>query len=208
MGLKTYFTGKTGAAFWLNIALMAAVLVAVPFGTFYALGIYTHHGEKIEVPEITGQRPEAAIELLKERGLTGIVSDSTYSGSAAPGVVLEQTPKSGCEVKSGRVVYLTINLNGEPMVKMPDLANNSSLREAEAQLKALGFRLTPTMWIDGEPKDFVIGIKQGMREVYAGEMVSRDRALTIVAGAGETEDTLAVDTSFIDDTDIDFDIDL
>lgn len=208
MGLKTYFTGKTGAAFWLNILLMSAVLLAVPVGAFYALGIYTHHGEKIEVPEITGQKPEAAITLLKERGLTGVVSDSTYSATASPGVVLEQTPKSGSEVKGGRVIYLTINLNGEPMVKMPDLANNSSLREAEAQLKALGFKLTPTMLVEGEPKDFVIGIKQGMREVYAGEMVSRDRALTIVAGAGEAEDSLVVDTSFIEDTDIDFDIDL
>lgn len=208
MGLKTYFTGKTGFTFWLNIVLMLMVLLAVPFGTFYALDIYTHHGEKIEVPEITGQRPETAIALLEEHGLKGIVADSTYSSSAVPGIVLEQTPKSGSEVKSGRVIYLTINLNGEPMVKMPDLANNSSLREAEAQLKALGFKLTPTMLIEGEPKDFVIGIKQGMREVYAGEMVSRDRALTIVAGAGETEDSLAVDSSLTEDTDIDFDIDL
>ncbi|MBO5024702.1 MAG: PASTA domain-containing protein [Bacteroidaceae bacterium] len=208
MGLKTYFTGKTGFTFWLNIVLMLMVLLAVPFGTFYALGIYTHHGEKIEVPEITGQRPETAIALLEERGLKGIVADSTYSSSASPGIVLEQTPKSGSEVKSGRIIYLTINLNGEPMVKMPDLANNSSLREAEAQLKALGFKLTPTMLIEGEPKDFVIGIKQGMREVYAGEMVSRDRALTIVAGAGETEDSLAVDSSLTEDSDVDFDIDL
>lgn len=208
MGLKTYFTGKTGIVFWLNILLMAAILIAVPVGTFYALGVYTHHGEKVEVPEITGQSPQTAIALLKERGLIGIVSDSTYSEKSSPGVVLEQTPKPESEVKSGRIIYLTTNLNGKPLVKMPDLANNSSLREAEAQLKALGFKLTPTMLVEGEPKDFVIGIKQGMREVYAGEMVSRDRALTIVAGSGEAEDSLEVDTSYIEESTVDFDIDL
>lgn len=210
MGVKAYFKGKSGGFFWANILLMAVVLVGTPLIVLWALGAYTHHGEKIEVPSVVGKSSYDAENLLDDRGLVAIVADSAYRASAAPGTVLEQTPKAGSEVKSGRVVYLTVNLNGEPLTKFPDLVGNSSLREAEAKLKALGFKLAPYKYVDNEPKDFVIRIKQGMRDVQAGEMVSRDRALTLYVGAGEAEDTLVNDTGIIEreETPADFDIEL
>ena len=195
MNIKAYFTGKSGIVFWVNIVLMGVVLVGVPLGAFYALDQFTLHGEKIEVPQVVGRSAFDATEQLEAAGLRVEIADSMYSAKAKPGAVIEQTPRGGSQVKSGRIIYLTINLKGEPMVKFPDIVRNSSLREAEAQLKVLGFSLTPPERVEGQPRDFVVGVRQGARDLYAGQMVSRDRALTILAGAGES-DSLEMDTLY------------
>jgi hypothetical protein len=195
MNIKAYFTGKSGMVFWLNIVLMGVVLVGVPLGAFYALDQFTRHGEKIEVPNVVGSSAFHATEKLEEAGLRVEIADSMYNTRMAPGAVIEQTPRGGSMVKNGRIIYLTINLKGEPMVKFPDIIHNSSLREAEAHLKVLGFSLTPCERVEGQPRDFVVGVRQGTRDLHTGEMVSRDRALTILAGAGVV-DSLEMDTLF------------
>ena len=45
-------------------------------------------------------------------------------------------------MKEGRTIYLTVTTSKVPLVKLPDLIDNSSLRQAEAKLKAMGFKLT------------------------------------------------------------------
>jgi len=196
MGVKKYFTGKSGALFWLNVILGLAVLVGVPLGAFYLLDDYTHHGEKITVPSVIGKDAYSAAELLNKNQLICIIGDSTYRAKAKPGTILEQSPLAGSVVKSGHIIYLTINLNGEPLISMPDIVNNSSLREAEAKLRSLGFKLAPCEYVDNYPRDLVVGVKQGMKEVHSGDLISRDRALTIMAGAGLAQDTL----DYLEDT--------
>lgn len=209
MALKTFFTGKTGAKLWMNIALMVLVIVAVPIVTLYLLDEFTHHGEKIEVPSVVGKSVRDAESMLQERGLVAMVTDSAYDKYAQPGAVLEQLPKPGYEVKNGRVIYLTVNLKGAPMVQMPDVVGHGSLREAVSLLQSLGFKLTPHETIMGRPKDLVIAVKQGRREVHSGQMLSRDQLLTIVIGGGE-RDSMMVDEDWdvdIDDVGDDFDYD-
>ncbi len=190
---------------------MIVIIIAVPVLTFYMLDTFTHHGEKIEVPSVMGKSEYDAEQMLKERGLVCVVTDSAYDKHSAPGSVLEQTPKAGSEVKGGRVVYITVNLKGEPMTKLPDVVSHGSLREAEAMLQALGFKLTPHERIYGRDKDLVVAVKQGVRTVNPGDMVSRDRALTIVVGAGNFVDTLDIENEGTEDfepEENDFDIEL
>lgn len=203
MGLKKYFTGKSGAIFWINVALAIALLVCIPVILFNTLDAYTHHGEKVSVPAVEGMKYYEAESLLDQNGFVAVISDSTYKKTAKPGAVLDQTPKAGSLIKQGRIVYLTINLNGEPLVKMPDLVDNSSYREAEITLKALGFKLTAPTYVEGVEKDRVLKIKQGKRDVKTGEMISKERALTLFVGAGEIEE----DSLYFDDGSEDFDID-
>lgn len=205
--MKQYFTGKKGIVFWLNVMLAAGLLFAIPIGILYALGVYTHHAEKIEVPDVVGMPAYTAEEMLDDSQLVAVVSDSDYVEKFPPGTVLTQVPKAGSEVKSGRIIYLTINRKGKAPVRMPDLIRNVTVRIAETQLKQLGFHLAPTQYVEGEPQDLVIGIKQGTHQVYGGDMVSVDRALTLVAGAGIPIDTLEVDSFGIVD-DGGFDIEL
>lgn len=200
MALKDFFTGKSGTKFWVNIILMVLVIVAIPIAALYMLDSFTHHGEKIEVPNVVGKSLYDAETMLKDRGLLAMVVDSVYDKRAPKGSVLEQTPKSGFEVKGGRMVYLTVNLKGEPMVQLPDVVGHGSLREAVALLQSLGFKLTAHKPVIGRPKDLVLGVKQGARDVHAGETIPRDRALTLVIGGGEIDSTM-----YDEEEDLDFD---
>lgn len=203
MGLKKYFKGKTGLIFWINVILALGLLFCIPVIAFNTLDSYTNHGEKVSVPSVVGKSFREAAQTLGNSGFVAIITDSTYRKSAKPGSVLDQTPKSGTLIKSGRIVYLTVNLNGEPLVKMPDLVGNCSFREAEITLKSLGFKLTAPQYIEGADKDQILRIKQGKREVHAGESISRERALTLYVGAGEIEE----DSLFFEDGDDEYDID-
>lgn len=204
MGLKKYFKGKTGLIFWINVVLALGLLFCIPVIAFNTLDSYTNHGEKVSVPSVIGKSFREASQTLEKSGFVAIITDSTYKKSAKPGSVLEQTPKSGTLIKSGRIVYLTVNLKGEPLVKMPDLVGNCSFREAEITLKSLGFKLTAPQYVEGADKDQVLRIKQGKRDVHAGESISRERSLTLYVGAGEIEE----DSLYFEDGDEDYDIDL
>lgn len=207
MSIKAYFTGRTAVFFWCNILLMVAVIVGGVMLAFGLIGEYTHHGEQVEVPNVVGTSVNRAAMAFEKACLRYEVSDSAYNADMPAGVVLEQLPRAGDKVKSGRMVFLVINMKGEPLVKFPNLVNNSSLREAEAQLKSLGFSLTPPERVDGQPRDFVVGIKQGARAIHSGDMVSRDRAITIRVGAGEVEDSLDVDYVYDAGSEVSVDLD-
>lgn len=207
MALKNFFTGKSGVKFWVNIVMMVLIIVAVPVGALYMLDSFTHHGEKIEVPNVLGKSLYDAETMLKDRGLVALVVDSVYDKSAPRGSVLEQSPKSGYEVKGGRMVYLTVNLKGEPMAQVPDVVGHGSLREAVALLQSLGFKLTSHKPVLGRPKDLVLGVKQGTRDVHAGETIPRDRPLTLVIGGGEIDSTMYEDEFDVEDDFEDVNID-
>ena len=207
MALKNFFTGKSGVKFWVNIVMMVLIIVAVPVGALYMLDSFTHHGEKIEVPHVLGKSLSDAETMLKDRGLVALVVDSVYDKSAPRGSVLEQSPKSGYEVKGGRMVYLTVNLKGEPMAQLPDVVGHGSLREAVALLQSLGFKLTAHKPVLGRPKDLVLGVKQGIRDVHAGETIPRDCPLTLVIGGGEIDSTMYEDEFDVEDDFEDVNID-
>ena len=93
------------------------------------------------------------------------------------------------------------------MAQLPDVVGHGSLREAVALLQSLGFKLTAHKPVIGRPKELVIGVKQGMRDVHAGETIPRDRALTLVIGGGEIDSTLFEDDEDFDGEGLGIDID-
>ena len=204
MAIKTFLKGKNAKKFWMSIVAMVIVVIAVPVVAFYMLDIFTHHGEKIEVPSVTGKMIGDAESMLQERDLVAVVNDSLYDKYSTPGMVLDQMPKAGYEVKGGRVVYLTVAMRNVPTVQLPDVSHGS-LREAEATLTGLGFKLTPNEPVEGKPLELVVGVKQNGKEVYAGEMIPRDRPLTLLVGAGESDSIYVSDE--VDTVDVELDDD-
>lgn len=207
MGLKSYFKGRSGMMFWINVLLMFVLLVGFPVLGLQFLGSYTHHGEKIEVIDVVGQNVYEAEMALSSLGLEAVVADSTYQRDMPAGVIVRQVPKAGNEIKSGRIVYLTKNLDHEPLVVLPDLVGNCSRREAEAQLRSLGFKLTEDEEVEDEPKDLVVGIKQNGRRLTAEQRISKGLPLTLCVGAGYDDDTIYVDNSVALDSIVDIDAD-
>lgn len=168
---------------WLNLLAMACVTVALCFGVKYGIDFYTHHGEKIRVPNIRNKSFADAEKILDNSGLEIAISDTGYVRALPPDCILEQSIVPGTVVKSGRVVYVVINASSTPTLTIPDVIDNSSYREARAKLEAMGFKVGEPQYVNGE-KDWVYGIKVKDKLVGNGQKVSIDALLVIQVGDG------------------------
>ena len=136
------FIGKfKSRMLWGNLLAMVCVIVLLLVGIKYALALYTHHGESIPIPNLVHKSLASAVATTDALNLDLQVTDTGYVKSLPPGTILEQSPAPGEPVKSGHVIYVTINATKMPTITLPDVIDNCSLREAMAKLTAMGFKL-------------------------------------------------------------------
>ena len=185
MSVKEFIAKFKAPMLWGNLLAMLVVIILLCFGIKWLLASYTHHGEGIEVPNLYGMTHDGAVHKLDSIGLLIVTNDSSYVEGLPAGAIIQQNPGPGMKVKSGRIIYVTINSLTMPCEKIPDLIDNCSFREAEARLKSLGFELLSPKLIDGE-KDWVYGIQYRGRSVMAGENIPRESELTLIIGNGAT----------------------
>ena len=160
MSLEEFKNKLFGRYVWWNLLAMLLVGLALCVGLWVWMVQYTMHGESVDVPEVKGMMISDAEYALEKLDLVTVVVDSAYVRNQPAGIVLEQKPAPGSKVKSGREIYLTINQKQTPMNTIPDIAGNCSRREAEARLKALGFKIGPMY---------------GNRYVTSSNLISKDR---------------------------------
>lgn len=183
MKVSQFFGKFLSKYLWGNLLAMMLFVVAVCFAVKYGIDVYTHHGEKITVPNVVHKSYADAEHILESLGLEVQISDTGYVKTLPPDCILEQSVKAGSIVKSGRIVYLVINASSTPTIAIPDVIDNSSYREARAKLTAMGFRVSEPQMVPGE-KDWVYGIKVRGRNVTNGQRVSVEDILTLQVGDG------------------------
>ncbi|MEG1684453.1 MAG: PASTA domain-containing protein [Bacteroides sp.] len=193
MTIRDFFSFRENKFFWIHIMLMILAVCLLVFGVLKGIDIYTQHGISIEVPNVKGMDATEARLFLEKHGLVCEVVDSSYIKHTRAGSILDQNPIEGSQVKEGRIVYLTINSLKIPMLMVPDVADNSSARQAQAKLSAMGFKLTIDEFVSGE-KDWVYGVKYNGRKLEAGEKVPTGATLTLLVGDGSREVTLDNDS--------------
>ncbi len=182
---------------WGNLLAMVVVAFVLCLLALKAIGMYTHHGEAVEVPSIVGMQESDARYTIEKLGLVMVKAETSYDKSKPTGCILVQQPEAGTKVKVGRQIFLTINSANSPTRALPDIADNSSLREAQAKLTAMGFRLGPVEHISGD-KDWVYAVKCNGHYVYAGEQVPTD--VPLILQVGNTSSTEA-EEELLDDLD-------
>ena len=166
-----------------HITAIAIVIALLCIGVKYGAAYYTHHGESIVVPNVVGMQLADAEKKMAEAGLELVVQDTNYVKTLPPDCVLEQTPGKGKRIKSPHAVYVTINAATPPALVMPDLADNSSYREARATLLSMGFKTVEVQYTPGE-KDWVYAVIVGGRQVESGERISADAVIVLRVGDG------------------------
>lgn len=181
MTFRDFFKKIFSPLIWGNLLLMGLTGIGLVIGLWYFLEDYTHHGESVEVPNVKGMPFHDAEYTLKRAGLVAVVADSSYNRTLPAGTILDQVPANGKQVKTGRQIQLVINTTETPTLTVPDIADNCSLREAEAKLKSQGFKLGPVEYIPGD-KDWVLGVKCRGRHVLAGDRIPIDAPLVLVVG--------------------------
>lgn len=178
------FFGKFKSGYlWGNLLAMALLVALLVVGVKYGLDLYTHHGESLVVPSVKHKAYKDAERILDDMGLIVIVSDTGYVKTLPPNVILEQSIEPGEHVKSGRIIYLTVNASKTPTITLPDIIDNSSLREAMAKLTAMGFKLAMPQFVPGE-RDWVYAVLVNGKNVATGDKISVEDSLVIQVGNG------------------------
>ena len=183
MKSSDFFGKLTSKYIWLNLLAMAIVLVLLVVGAKFGIDIYTHHGEAILIPDIRHKSYADAKQILANEGLLIEVTDTGYVRTLPADCILEQSPQPGDKVKSGHVIYVIVNSGNTPTITLPDIIDNSSVREAIAKLTAMGFKVGPPQYIVGE-REWVYGTTVNGRHVSAGERIPVGAVVVLQVGNG------------------------
>ena len=130
-----------------NVVLAVSLLVIVMFLANMLLNIFTRHNKHVEVPDFSEMTLEEVRAVSQDGGLRIEVNDSLYVASLEPGIVLDQKPAAGTDVKPGRRIYVTVNASQQKMIDVPYVAGYS-LRQAKNMLETAGLEIERLVYVD------------------------------------------------------------
>ncbi len=162
-----------------NVTLIVVVLALLVLISYIALAVGTRHGMRRTVPDFTGLALKDAQYYASERGLKLIINDSLYVPAYPGGMVLEQLPKGGVDVKEGRKIYITINSFTQKKLPMPFVAGRS-LRQAKNMLESAGFDIENLEYVEDIATNYVLA------QIFNGEEVTEQSAIKAEKGSGVT----------------------
>ncbi|MBO6046102.1 MAG: PASTA domain-containing protein [Bacteroidales bacterium] len=169
--------------FWILKNLAGALLffVALAVVANVLLGIFTHHGKVIQVPDMVGLSVREADHVADTAGVRIDVVDSIYVRGMAKGAVYKQNPAAGSNVKKGRRIMLTINATQPKRITMPNLVGYS-MRQAKAELSSRGLNLGRLVYVDDIATNNVLKQQQNGRDVRPGSSVESGSDIDLVVG--------------------------
>ena len=130
-----------------NLVFAVCIGIVAVYLTGQLLKAYTRHGQKYEVPDFEEITVVEALHLAAPAKLRLEVIDSLYIPQKRPGAIVDQSPKPGMNVKSGRRVFLTVNAYRPRMEVIPCVTGNS-LRQAKNMLESKGFQIERLVFRD------------------------------------------------------------
>ncbi len=175
-----------------NILIAIGVTFVLLLLVNWGLRIYTRHGQTLVVPDIRGQKFDPAIDTLEKYHLEYEVMDSAYMTDKPPFSIIDQNPKPGTSVKSGRTIYLTINAAGAPLADVPDLVGKSSYKYAKIQLEGIGFKVGEPVYQPDPHRDALIGMLIDGRPLKAGTKIPKGSTITLLVGEGLANTSIPV----------------
>jgi len=177
------FTFLTSRIFFKNVAILIVVMIVGFFTLNAMLNNFTHHGESISVPDLSGLKISKLDSLLAIHSFNYKIIDSLYDGEKIPGSVLDQDPAPNSKVKENRTIYLTINAINPPDVKMPDLVD-VSFRQAQAMLQSFGLVTGDVVYRSDLAKNAVLEQLYKNRIIKPGTMIPKGAVIDLVLGDG------------------------
>lgn len=178
---KVETTGVRSGWIVRNLLLAAVVFAALAVGAYVGLNVLTHHGQELEVPDLTNMKVGEARYTAEMEGLRIEVVDSVYIRRMGRGLVYSQNPKPGGRVKKGRKIRLTINSVMPKKVQMPNLVGYS-MRQAKAELGSRGLVLGKLIYVNDMATNNVLRQLLRNREIAPGAPVESGTAIDLVVG--------------------------
>jgi serine/threonine-protein kinase len=149
--------------------------ISLPVGSRVTLFVSSGKA-KVSVPDVTGQKQDAATATLKGAGFQVSTTNQT-SQTATPGTVLSQNPAGGSMAPLGSTVKLVI-AQAPKKVQVPNVVGDTPA-QARSTLTAAGFTVSKTTAnVTDRSKNGVV-VSQSPA---AGNKANKGSAVTIVVG--------------------------
>lgn len=175
----------------LVLAFVAFTLVGFVVLKVY-LPFYTNHGQTVTVPNLEGYSVNELADYLEKRDLSFEVTlDSGFNADMRPLSVMKQFPKPESKVKKGRKIYVTLNAQNAPLVKMPNLVN-SLLKNAQEILGNMGLIRGEIIYVPDIGINVVLEQKYRGRNIPEGFEIAKGSQVDLVVGDGLGNQILAV----------------
>ena len=162
-----------------NLTLIVLTLLALAFVAHFAMQAGTRHGARRTVPDFSGIPLEEAQRIALRNDLTLFINDSLFVPAYEGGIVLDQLPAGGVEVKPGRTVYVTINSFRQKSVPVPYVAGRS-LRQAKNMLEIAGLEIEELVYRPDMATNYVL------EEYCDGRPVQATSRIEAEMGSGVT----------------------
>lgn len=172
------------------MGLALLITIVLVWITLSGLKWYTHHGEKLSVPDLYGSSLEDAANKIESENLRYSVYDSIYNPKLEPGTILDQRPIAGAIVKRNRNLFLTINAHKPEQIRFPNLVDNS-FRQAYELLITNGFKIGRLEYKESQFFNLVLYPKYKGDSINAGSMINKGATIDLVLGRGKTYGILA-----------------
>ena len=176
-----------------NLLIAIGIGIIILIISLIWLRIYTHHGQALTVPDLTGLNQKEVQIVTSSKKLRFMVTDSIFYRDLPKGTVVKQNPEPGFRVKEFRTIYLTLNAVNPEKITMPEITG-VSLRQARAILEANNLSLGK---ISYRPDIAVNNVLQQMFEgnvIESGRMIVKGSSIDLILGMGlSNESTLVPD---------------
>ena len=162
-----------------NLTLIVALILAAAIAAHILMRIGTRHGARRTVPDFSGVALHDAQRIARKHDLQLHINDSLFVPAYEGGIVLDQLPEGGVEVKPGRTVYITINSFRQKMVPVPYVAGRS-LRQAKNMLEIAGLEIAELVYRPDIATNYVL------EEYCDGKQITQTTRMEAEMGSGVT----------------------
>lgn len=180
MGNKGFLSNWIVRNLLFAVAFVLILVIAVNTG----LKLFTHHGEEVAVPDLSGLSLSQAESMVSASGLQILVADSVFVNRMQRGAVYAQNPKAGSRVKQGRKIHLTINAVNAKKVSMPLLVGYS-MRQAKAELLSKGLIVGKLIYVRDIATNNVLRQQHNGSDIPEGTMIETGSSIDLVVGLND-----------------------
>ena len=181
----------TTKKFLRHLGLAAVIAIILLLGTLVWLKIYTHHGQAITVPDLTGLTDDEVVDVTSSRRLRFEVIDSVFSNEMPRGTVIKQNPGANSRVKKNRTIFLTMNAVNQEMVPMPQLVG-LSFRQARLAMQNAGLIQGTIEYRPDYAKNNVLQQMHGDSVIKQGTEITKGSVINLVLGMGLSSRTTRI----------------
>jgi beta-lactam-binding protein with PASTA domain len=174
-----------------HLLLVVLISVILLLGTLLGLKIYTHHGQAILVPNLTGLTINEVRDVVSSRRLRYEVIDSIYTEAVPRGTVVKQNPRPNSKVKLNRRLFITMNAVHQERVSMPRLVDLSD-RQARLAIENAGLMLGEISYRPYYARGSVLQQKYNGSVIEEGTMIPKGASIDLVLGMGLSDEKTTV----------------